>query len=557
MNKNDGFTSIFALGGLGEVGKNMYVIEYKNELVIIDAGVMFPTNDLLGVDYVIQDVTYLKQNEKKIKALIITHGHEDHIGGISFLLQNVNIPVVYASRIAQDLINKKLIDRNIGYKDINTYDEETIIKFKNIQVDFIRTTHSIPDSYAIVVTTPNGKIIHTGDFKFDLTPIGPMADIHKMARLGEEGVKLLLSESTNALSPGFSASEACVDEALGDVFARATTNRIILATFASNIYRIKHIIETCRENNRKIITFGRSMENAKDIAIKNGLIKDPSIFIDTNQAKDLKKHEICILCTGSQGERLAALSRIANGVHKQVQLMPDDIIVFASNPIPGNSSSINRIINKLYLKGVKVYTNSQFPDIHTSGHAKAEELKWMMRLIKPEYLMPIHGEYRMLKEHADLAVSCGIKEDNIFICKNGDSLIMDNDGVRRGKSITAGDVYVDGLRVGDIGSVVIKDRKIMSNDGVLVTILNINLDKRQLMIRPNITTRGFVLVNENASLIKEIENKVSDIVNKSLKSSKYSVTDIKNQVILELNVFINERTGRRPMILPVIMEVKK
>ena len=556
MNKNDNYTSVFALGGLGEVGKNMYVVEYKNELVIIDAGVMFPRDELLGVDYVIQDFTYLKQNENKIKALFITHGHEDHIGGISYLLQNVNIPVVYASRIAQDLITKKLIDRSVGYSNIELFDDSSIIKFKNITVEFIRTTHSIPDSYAIVVRTPNGTIIHTGDFKFDLTPIGPMADIHKMARLGDEGVKLLLSESTNALSPGFSASEEIVDEALGDVFARATTNRIILSTFASNIYRIKHIIETCRENNRKIITFGRSMENAKDIAIKNGLITDSSIFIDTNQAKDLKKHEICILCTGSQGEPLAALSRIANGVHKQVQLLPDDIIVFASNPIPGNSSSINRIINKFYLKGVKVYTNSQFPDIHTSGHAKAEELKWMMRLLKPEYLMPIHGEYRMLKQHADLAVSCGIPEENIFICKNGDSVIMDNSGVHRGKPIPAGDVYVDGSRVGDIGSVVIKDRKIMSNDGVLVTILNINPEKHQLLIKPNITTRGFVLVNENANLIKEIEQKVSEIVNKSL-SGKYSITDIKNQVILELNMFINEKTGRRPMILPVIMEVKK
>lgn len=557
MKKKDSVTSVFALGGLGEVGKNMYVIEYENELIIIDAGVMFPEDELLGVDYVIQDVTYLKQNENKIKALIITHGHEDHIGGISFLLQNVNIPVIYASKIALDLINKKLTDKNIGYKNLEVYDENTVIKYKNIAVEFIRTTHSIPDSFAIVVRTPNGTIIHTGDFKFDLTPIGPMADIHKMARLGEEGVKLLLSESTNALSPGFSASEAVVDEALGDVFAKANTNRIILATFASNIYRIKHIIETCRENNRKIITFGRSLENAKEIAIKNGLIKDPSIFIDTNQAKDLKKHEICILCTGSQGEPLAALSRIANGVHKQVQLWPDDIIIMASNPIPGNSASINRIINKLYLKGVKVYTNSVFPNIHTSGHAKAEELKWMIRLIKPEYLMPIHGEYRMLKEHADLAISCGVPKDNIFICKNGDSIVIDSDGkIKPGRKYTAGDVYVDGSRIGDIGSVVIKDRKIMSSDGVLVTILNIDPNKHQLLIKPNITTRGFVLVNENAELIKEIENKVSEIVNKSL-SSRYNVVDIKNQIILELNMFINEKTGRRPMILPVIMEVKR
>ena len=556
MKNNETVTSVFALGGLGEVGKNMYVIEHGDEILIIDAGVMFPEDELLGIDYVIQDVTYLKQNEDKIKALIITHGHEDHIGGITFLLQSVKVPVIYASQIALDLIKNKLADRNIGYDNLELYNQDTVIDFKNFKVEFITTTHSIPDSYAIVVRTPNGIILHTGDFKFDLTPIGPMADIHKMARLGDEGVKLLLSESTNALSSGFSASEAIVDEALGDVFAKAQTNRIILATFASNIYRIKHIVETCRENNRKIITFGRSMENAKEIAIKNGLIKDSSIFIDANAAKDLKKSEICILCTGSQGEPLAALSRIANGTHKQVQLMPDDIIVFSSNPIPGNSAGINRIINKLYLKGVKVYTNSELSDIHTSGHAKAEELKWMLRLIKPEYLMPIHGEYRMLKTHVDLAKSCDIPESHTFVCQNGDVVIMDNEGCHRGKRVQAGDIYVDGSRIGDIGSVVIKDRKLMSKDGVLVTILNIDPVKHTLLIKPNITTRGFVLVNENADLIREIENKVAEIVNKTL-AGKYNVTDLKNQIILELNMFINEKTGRRPMILPVIMEVTK
>ena len=556
MKNKETFTSIFALGGLGEVGKNMYVIEHQNEIIIIDAGVMFPEDELLGIDYVIQDVTYLKQNEDKIKALIITHGHEDHIGGITFLLQNVKIPVIYAPQIACDLIQKKLDDKVIAYENLVPYEKETTIKFDKLSVDFIQTTHSIPDSFAIVIHTPNGTIMHTGDFKFDLTPIGPMADIHKMARLGDEGVKLLLSESTNAMTPGFSSSEAIVDEALGDVFAKAQSNRIILATFASNIYRIKHIVETCRENNRKIITFGRSMENAKEIALKNGLIKDSSIFIDPTNAKDLKKQEICILCTGSQGEPLAALSRIANGTHKQVQLMPDDIIIFSSNPIPGNSASVNRIINKLYLKGVKVYTNSDNSDLHTSGHAKAEELKWMLRLIKPEYLMPIHGEYRMLKTHCDLAESCDIPADHTFICSNGDVLIMDNEGVHRGNRVQAGDVYVDGSRIGGIGSIVIKDRKLMSKDGVLVTILNIDPLEKKLLIKPNITTRGFVLVNENAELIKEIENKVSEIVNKSLES-RYNLIDIKNQVILELNMFINEKTGRRPMILPVIMEVKK
>lgn len=554
MNNNEKVTTIFALGGLGEVGKNMYVVQHEDEIIIIDAGVMFPESELLGIDYVIQDVTYLKQNEDKIKALFITHGHEDHIGGITFLLQNINIPVIYAPRIACDLIKNKFYDRNIGYKNLEVYDKDSVFKYKYFEISFVTTTHSIPDSFAIVIRTPNGIIFETGDFKFDLTPIGPMADIHKMAALGSEGVKLLLSDSTNALSPGFSASESCVDEALSDVFARHNS-RIILATFASNIYRIKHIVETCRKNNRKIVTFGRSMETAKEIALKNNLITDKTIFIEASEAKNLKKHEICILCTGSQGEPLAALSRIANGTHKQIELMPDDIVVFSSSPIPGNRASINRIINKLYLKGVKVYTNTELSDIHTSGHAKQEEQKWMLRIIKPEYFMPMHGEYRMLKTHGDLAIDCGIPKENIFICKNGDTVELTKDGARLGKKVQAGDVYVDGSRIGDIGSVVIKDRKLMSQDGILVTILNINPTTRELLIKPNITTRGFVLVNENTGLINKIENKVSEIVNRTIKNS-YNYIDLKNQIILELNPFINELTGRRPIILPVIMEVK-
>lgn len=555
MKNNDTSTLVFALGGLGEIGKNMYIIETNHDLIIIDAGVMFPEDELLGIDYVIQDVTYLKQKEKKIRGLFITHGHEDHIGGITFLLQSIEIPKIYAPRIAKDLIEKKLDDKNIRYDNLETIDEKSFIKFKTINVEFINTTHSIPDSFAIVVHTPIGIIMTTGDFKFDLTPIGPMADIHKMAMLGSKGVKLLLSDSTNALSDGFSKSESSVDEALGNIFSKINS-RIIIATFASNIYRIKHIVETCRKNNRKIITFGRSMENAKEIALKNNLIKDSNIFIDANEAKGLKKNEICILCTGSQGEPLAALSRIANGTHKQIQLLPDDVVVFSSSPIPGNRASINKIINKLYLKGVKVYTNTELADIHTSGHAKGEELKWMLRIIKPEYFMPVHGEYRMLKRHRDLAISCGIKRENIFIMKNGDVLELTKNDAHLGKKVQAGDIYVDGSRVGDIGSIVIKDRKLMSNDGILVTIINIDPIKKELLIKPNITTRGFILVNENVELIHNIENKVSNIVKKSLQNG-YNYINLKNQIILELNPYIIELTGRRPIILPVIMEVNK
>lgn len=549
-------TSIVALGGLGEVGKNMYVITHNDEIIIIDAGVMFPEIGLLGVDYVIQDVTYLKQNESKIKGLFITHGHEDHIGGIPFLLQQVKIPVIYAPKIAKDLINKKLEERNINFPNIEVIDKDLVVQFKHLKLEFVTTTHSIPDSFAIVIHTPNGIIFETGDFKFDLTPIGPMADIHKMAELGQKGVTLLLSDSTNALSTGFSNSESVVDGTLNDIIGRHI-GRVIIATFASNIYRVKHIVETCKKYNRKIITFGRSMEASIELALNNGLITDKSMFIDSNQAKSLKRSEICILCTGSQGEPLAALSRIANGTHKQISLLPDDLVIFSSSPIPGNAESINRIINKIYLKGVKVFTNSEFSDIHTSGHAKLEELKWMLRIIKPKYFMPMHGEFRMLKQHTNIAKLCDVPEENTFICSNGDVIELLNGKVYRNGTIQAGDVYVDGSRVGDIGSVVIKDRKLMSQDGILITILNINTLTRKLLIKPNVTARGFVLVNENQELMNKIENKISDIVNNFLKNSIYNYTDLKNQIILELLPFINDLTGRRPIILPVIMEVNQ
>ena len=549
-------TSIVALGGLGEVGKNMYVITHDDEIIVIDAGVMFPEVGLLGVDYVIQDISYLKENEHKIKALFITHGHEDHIGGIPFLLNQVHIPIIYAPKIAKDLIDKKLEERNINYKNIEVITKDLKVNTKHFQVEFVNTTHSIPDSFAVVVHTPNGVIFETGDFKFDLTPIGPMADIHKMAELGQKGVTLLLSDSTNALSTGFSNSESVVDETLNDIIGRHV-GRVIIATFASNIYRVKHIVETCKKYNRKILVFGRSMETSIELALNNNLINDKSIFVDNNQAKSLKRNELCILCTGSQGEPLAALSRIANGTHKQISLLPDDLVIFSSSPIPGNAESINRIINKIYLKGVRVYTNSEFSDIHTSGHAKLEELKWMLRIIKPKYFMPMHGEFRMLKQHANIAKLCDIPEENTFICSNGDVILLKDGKVSRGGTIQAGDVYVDGSRVGDIGSVVIKDRKLMSQDGILITILNINTLTRKLLIKPNVTARGFVLVNENPELMTKIEHKIGEIVNNFLKSSIYNYTDLKNQIILELLPFINELTGRRPIILPVIMEVNK
>ena len=555
-NKNNIPTRVIALGGLGEVGKNMYLIEHDSEILVIDAGVMFPEDGLLGVDYVIQDVSYLKKNASKIKGLFITHGHEDHIGGIPFLLQAINIPKIYTPKIAKDLIEKKLVEKNIKYENYEIITPELEVKTKYFNITFVNTTHSIPDSYAFLIKTPNGTIFETGDFKFDLTPVGPMADIHKMAQAGANGVTLLLSDSTNALSSGYSKSESAVDSTLNDMIGRHY-GRVIIATFASNIYRIKHIVETCKKYNRKIIVFGRSMENSIELALNNGLINDKSLFIEANDAKSLKRNEICILCTGSQGEPLAALSRIANGQHKQISLLGDDLVIFSSNPIPGNAESINKIINKLYLKGVKVFTNSEFSDVHTSGHAKEEELKWMLRIIKPKYFMPMHGEYRMLKRHAEIGIDCGVKQENTFICSNGDVLELLNGTVKKNGTVQAGDVYVDGSRVGDIGSVVIKDRKLMSGDGILITILNINTLTRKLLLKPNVTARGFVLVNENQELMHQIEKKIAEVVNNFLAKGPYTYTDLKNQIILELLPFINNLTGRKPIILPVIMEVNQ
>ena len=555
-NKNNIATKVIALGGLGEVGKNMYVVEHNDEILIIDAGVMFPEDNLLGVYYVIQDITYLKKNVDKIKGLFITHGHEDHIGGIPFLLQAINIPVIYTPKIAKDLIEKKLVERNIKYENYQIITPDYNVKTKYFDISFINTTHSIPDSFAIVIKTPNGTIFETGDFKFDLTPVGPMADIHKMAKFGSEGVTLLLSDSTNALTSGYSKSESAVDGTLNDMISKHH-GRVIIATFASNIYRIKHIVESCKKYGRKIIVFGRSMENSIELALNNGLINDKSMFIDANDAKSLKRNEICILCTGSQGEPLAALSRIANGQHKQISLLGDDLVIFSSSPIPGNAESINKIINKLYLKGVRVFTNSEFSDVHTSGHAKEEELKWMLRIIKPKYFMPMHGEYRMLKKHTEIGILCGVDPNNTFICTNGDVIELLNGEVKRGGTVQAGDVYVDGSRVGDIGSVVIKDRKLMSQDGILITILNINTLTRKLLLKPNVTARGFVLVNENQELMQKIERKISEVVNASLSKAPYSYLDLKNQIILELLPFINNLTGRKPIILPVIMEVNQ
>ena len=556
MEKPNG-TKIVVLGGLGEVGKNMYCVMHNDAIVIIDTGVSFPESELMGVDYVLPDFTFLKKNENKIKALLITHGHEDHIGGIPFLLQSLNIPAIYAPNHAKELIAVKLQDKNIRYDNLFVYTEDTKLKFKEIEIEFFRVTHSIPDSHGISIKTPDGRIVTTGDYKFDLTPIGPMANLYKMASLGEDGVDLFIGDSTNALNEGFSTSESVVDETLGEMFDKCKTNRIIIATFASNIYRIKHIFETCYKHNRKICIFGRSMENNINISLNAGYINHKELLVSPEEANNLKPGEVAILCTGSQGEPLAALSRISNGTHKQIKLRPDDVVIFSSSAIPGNALSITKTINKLCLKGVKVYTNSSLADLHTSGHANEEEIKLAIRLLKPKYLMPFHGAYRMLKRQADIGISCGIPKENTFILKNGDSLTLKDHVVTKGESMPGADVYVDGNRIGEIGSAVIKDRKIMANDGILVVIVNVNMKKRELLIKPNITTRGFVLVNENEELIHKIESKAETIIKSELTNPKTTFQSLKNDITEELYPFINDLTGRKPIILPIILDIKK
>ena len=550
MKKENG-TLVFALGGLCEVGKNMYCVMHDNEIIIIDAGVIFPESDIKGVDYVIPDYTFLKQNESKIKALFITHGHEDHIGGITSLLQTVDIPYIYAPNQACGLIRKKIAEKNINFKNLIVYTEKTVVKTKHFSVEFFITTHSIPDSHGICIHTPDGTVVATGDFKFDLTPIGPMANLHKMASIGKKGVTLLLSDSTNAMNEGMSRSESKVDEALSEIFDR-TNGRIIIATFASNIYRLKHIVDTCYKRGRKIAIFGRSMENNIEISIEGGYIKHKDIFITPEEANKLPNHKVCLLCTGSQGEPLAALTRIADGCHKQIKLQEDDVVIFSSSTIPGNALSVSRTINKLYLKGVEVYTNTSLNDIHTTGHGSEEELKLMIRLMMPKYFMPVHGEYRMLKRHAEIAQDCGLNPENTFVLNNGDVLVLNKGKIKQEGSVVANDIYVDGNRLGDVSNAVMRDRRSMSNDGIVIIVATLSNDK--LLTKPNITTRGFVTVNESEAFLNKLDKVSTNVILKSIKKNR---NDLKADMITGISTYIKSETGRNPIILPIITEVEK
>ena len=554
-------TYIYALGGLNEVGKNTYCIEHGGSIVIIDAGVRFPENELPGIDYVIPDYQYLVKNSSKIKALIITHGHEDHIGGIPFLLQTVHIPVIYATKLSAGLIKNKLEEDNLLHlSNIVEIDANSIVKLGQMKVSFFNTTHSIPDSLGLCIDTPNGRIIETGDFKVDLTPLGQDIDISKISRYGDEGVTLYMADSTNAEVEGASRSERDVAKSLQEIFKNAT-GRIIIATFASNVHRIQQIIEAAVRYNRKILVFGRSMENAISTGRKLGFIRCPDNFIYDIETAKISAYqnlnELLILCTGSQGEPMAALSRIANNTHKVIKIIPGDTVIFSSNPIPGNLAPVTKVINMLSKQGAEVIVNSALYSIHTSGHAQREELKLMLKLVRPKYFMPVHGEYRMLKLHADLAVKMGaLERDKTFVCENGDVLVMYKGEVKRGKKILVSTKYIDGKDINGIDDKIISDRKRLGNDGLVSVVVPIDLKNNVMLKPPSIVSRGFIFLKERGDLLVEAEKVVYAALIK-LMQNKVSINDIKNEIRRVASEFVYDKTQREPIIIPVILAKKE
>lgn len=545
--------SIYALGGLGEVGKNMYCFETDSSIVIIDAGVRFPGVELPGIDYVIPDYTHLKNNRNKIRALIITHGHEDHIGGIPFLIQSVNIPVIYAPKLAAAMIRNRLEENKmIQRANIVEYHDDDVFNINDeFTVSFFRVTHSIPDSFGVVLDTKEGRIVSTGDFKVDLTPIGPDIDLTKMAKLGAEGVDLLLSDSTNSETEGYTPSERNVLDSIEDIFEVAP-GRLIVSTFSSNISRIQQICEVAVKHNRKITIVGRSMEKTIDISRSFGYIHVPDeSIIETKDIKKYRPNEIVILCTGSQGEPMAALTRIANGEHKDIKISLGDTVVFSSSAIPGNGIMISKIVNLLSRCGADVITNSILSDIHSSGHPSKQELRLVLKLFKPKYFMPMHGEYRMLKIHGEIAESVGVDKENIFILDNGDSIKLARHKITMGYQIGHGNTYIDGKDINGLNEAVINDRRILTEDGMLTIAIAIDSKTNQLIVPPTFYTKG--LVNQSSEkIMDECRLLVEQAIRKTLQN-KTTYGELKNIMKIIAGDYFLKTTKSKPMIIPVIM----
>lgn len=545
---------VIPLGGLGEIGKNMTVIQYGNDIIVIDAGLAFPDDDMFGIDLVIPDMSYLIENRDKVRAVVITHGHEDHIGGLSYLLNEVNVPV-YATKLVCGLIEGKLKENHITNYTLNEVHHGDEVQIGCMKVGFIHTNHSIPDASALYFRTPVGTIVHTGDFKMDLTPVdGRQMDIHKFAELGRRGVLLLMSDSTNAERAGYTESETTVGHAFRKAF-RAAKGRIILATFASNISRIQQAINTAVQFKRKVTVLGRSMVNNVQIAIELGYLDVPEgVLIEPDELNRYPDDQILILTTGSQGEPMAGLSRMASNNHRSVSIMPGDTVIISATPIPGNETGVGRTIDNLMRLGANVIAGRN-KKIHVSGHASQEELKLMLELIKPKYFIPVHGEYRMLKTHGDLAVMMGVAKDHVLIGDNGQIFEFSNRSGHKTGHVNAGRVFVDGLGVGDVGNIVIRDRQQLAMEGVVIVVMTLAKGTSHPLAGPDIVSRGFVYVRDSEELIREAHDRVAAVLERCEAGNIREWAVIKSQVRDTLSRYLYEKTRRRPMILPIIMEV--
>lgn len=546
---------VIPLGGLGEVGKNIAVIEYGEEIIVIDCGMTFPDSEMYGIDVVIPDVTYLVNNKDRVKGFFITHGHEDHIGAIPYILKQVNAPI-YATNLTIGLIQSKLEEHKmLDIVELNVVKPGDNIALEKLKVEFIRTNHSIADSCALAIHTPLGIVVHTGDIKVDFTPVdGKVIDLQRLSKIGKQGVLLLMADSTNACHPGYTMSEKTVGETLDNLFSKGT-GRIIVATFASNIHRLQQIINSSIKYGRKIAFSGRSMEKISEVAIKLGYLDMPEgLLIDLKNLNLYNSNQITIVTTGSQGEPMSALTRMASSTHKNIQIEKDDMIIISANPIPGNEKAISKVINDLTQKGANVIYKS-IEEIHVSGHACEQELKLLQSILKPKYFMPVHGEYKHLRKHILIAEEVGLEKGKSFILENGDVLSLNRKSACISGKVQAGNILVDGIGIGDVGNIVLRDRKNLSKDGIINIIVAIEKESRSIVSGPDIVTRGFVYVRESEELVNQIKEISYDSIQSSIDKNIFKWSEIKNNIRNDVGSFIYSKTKRKPIIVPIIMEV--